>query len=92
MFTKFFKTESQENKKLNPNGNGLGLYISRKICLCMGGDLKCQSQLQMGTTMQMTFKVSLRSEIMAKNLSFKPLLDDVYDDSHPMPVQNNAAS
>lgn len=42
---KLFKPFSRidTNKDLNPNGDGLGLYICRLICNNLGGDIKCES-------------------------------------------------
>lgn len=33
-------------------GTGLGLTISRQLCLAMGGDLRCSSQRQVGSTFE----------------------------------------
>ena len=28
------------NKEMNPNGNGLGLYICKQVCIILGGDIE----------------------------------------------------
>ena len=44
---------------MNPTGNGLGLYISRKICRALGGDLLVTSKVGKGTTFSMTINMYL---------------------------------
>ena len=38
---------------MNPSGNGLGLYISRKICCALGGDLYVESIVGEGSNFVM---------------------------------------
>lgn len=44
---------------MNPSGHGLGLYISRKICLASGGDLTVDSKDGQGSTFTMTLEIKL---------------------------------
>lgn len=39
IFKPFHKVNTAESKALNPNGNGLGLSICKKIAECLNGDL-----------------------------------------------------
>jgi len=41
---------------MNPNGNGLGLNISKNIAKCLKGDLTCRSILGLGSTFSFTFE------------------------------------
>lgn len=43
LFQPFYKSKDQTSVKMNPNGNGLGLYMSKQICIAAGGDLKLTS-------------------------------------------------
>ena len=54
LFQPFSQVKSEENRKMNPSGNGLGLFISRNICRSLGGDLVCKSQLGQGTKMELS--------------------------------------
>lgn len=47
LFTKF---GTGNNKGLNTNGLGLGLYLSKEICRKLGGDINCESILGIGST------------------------------------------
>lgn len=42
---------------MNPSGHGLGLFISRKICLALGGDLTVESKAGFGSTFVMTVAI-----------------------------------
>ena len=44
--------------KMNPNGNGLGLYMSKQICIAAGGDLKLTSQHMVGSSF--SFKMAVK--------------------------------
>ena len=57
MFTPFYRSNDTENRKMNPNGHGLGLYISKNICKALGGDLKVSSKQGQGATFTMTMKI-----------------------------------
>lgn len=39
---------------MNPSGNGIGLYISRKICRALGGDLTVSSNVGSGSIFRMS--------------------------------------
>lgn len=48
---------------MNPSGNGIGLYISQKICRALGGDLLVNSKIGEGSTFTMTiFMKSLKTK------------------------------
>lgn len=65
MFKKFGKLASNSN--LNPNGVGLGLYISKNIAKLSGGLLSFDSRHNFGST----FKLVLPVEMVADNDSTK---------------------
>ncbi len=46
-----------EHKKQNPTGRGLGLSICKLIVEQMGGKVTVASELEVGSTFSMTFKV-----------------------------------
>jgi two-component system sensor histidine kinase EvgS len=41
LFQPFFQTTNIKSKRMNPNGNGLGLSICKDIALSMKGDIDC---------------------------------------------------
>ena len=41
--------KTEESRQLNPNGNGLGLHICRRIAECMGGSVHLESEQGQGT-------------------------------------------
>ena len=49
IFTPFYKVDTDESRKLNANGNGLGLSICKKIAKCLNGDLTVSSEWGVGT-------------------------------------------
>ena len=55
IFEPFFQGSSQ--KKYNPNGLGVGLYISKKICESLEGFIKVQSEPGEGSTFTFAMKV-----------------------------------
>ena len=42
---------------MNPSGNGLGLFISRKICRSLAGDLLLESKKGEGSKFTMTIGI-----------------------------------
>jgi len=48
LFTKF--GTGKNSRGLNTNGLGLGLYLSKEICLKLGGDITCESIEGIGST------------------------------------------
>lgn len=58
LFQPFFKSKDQNSVQLNPNGNGLGLYISRQICDAAGGSLEVFSQHMVGSNFKFTMQVT----------------------------------
>jgi signal transduction histidine kinase len=47
IFQPFIQVDSKLSRKYE--GTGLGLFIARKFCDCMGGDLQLKSKIGMGT-------------------------------------------
>ena len=52
---------------MNPNGNGLGLYMSKQICIAAGGELKLSSQLMIGSSFSFTMAVKKVPQISDLN-------------------------
>jgi len=52
IFEKFYRAENAQ--KVEPNGNGLGLYITKNIIEKHGGKIYVESQLKRGTTFWFT--------------------------------------
>ena len=48
VFDKFFRSENA--KRMDPNGNGLGLYMARKMVDIIGGKIWFESEEGKGTT------------------------------------------
>ena len=67
IFTTFFRSEEDKNRKMNPSGVGLGMYISRAICRALGGDLIVKSKLGYGSTFTMTMHIKWLSDCLDKN-------------------------
>ncbi len=49
IFTPFFQTRDEESQRMNKRSHGLGLYICKKICESLGGNLHAESQLGKGS-------------------------------------------
>ena len=56
LFKKFFRGSNVE--QLEPNGNGLGLYITKNIIERHGGKISVSSQLNRGTTFEFTLPLN----------------------------------
>jgi signal transduction histidine kinase len=57
LFDPYFRVKDKISLKLNPNGNGLGLSICKKICSCLGGYINCISVPGEGTCMIFAMKI-----------------------------------
>jgi PAS domain S-box-containing protein len=55
MFSKFFRASN--GRTLDPNGSGLGLYITKSIVSHFGGSINYKSTLNQGTTFYVTLPV-----------------------------------
>jgi signal transduction histidine kinase len=49
---------------MNPNGNGLGLSICKKIAICFKGDLTCVSTIGHGTTFELTIPAPFEEQAL----------------------------
>jgi K+-sensing histidine kinase KdpD len=58
IFLPYYKIMNQQSKRLNPNGNGLGLSICARICKSLNGYIDCFSQVSMGTCMTFGMQIS----------------------------------
>jgi len=71
IFKKFYRASNAA--ELQPNGNGLGLFITRNIIKRHGGDIGFESQLNRGTTFWFTLPLSS---------SLVPEKESVFEDSY----------
>ena len=55
LFQPFYRTKDSKSRERNPNGHGLGLSISSQIAEGLGGSLKCESELGVGTSFIFSF-------------------------------------
>jgi two-component system phosphate regulon sensor histidine kinase PhoR len=51
-FEQFYRSE--EGRRLAPDGSGIGLYAVKGLMTAMGGDVRLDSQLGLGTTVKLT--------------------------------------
>ena len=58
LFRNFSQVRNDTTARLNPNGNGLGLSICRKIAHLLGGDIKVTSEVGVGSTFTIQVPVS----------------------------------
>lgn len=61
IFEQFYRVRNRLSKSLNPNGNGIGLNISKRICQLFEGDLVCDSLQNSWTLMKFKFKIPKKS-------------------------------
>ena len=45
-----WRSSNEVSRNLNSHGSGLGLFICQKICKSLGGDIRVQSEVNVGTT------------------------------------------
>lgn len=48
LFQPFYKATDAKNLRMNPESNGIGLNISKRIATCLGGDLVLNEHSQVG--------------------------------------------
>jgi len=65
LFKPYFKCGSADSKRLNPNGNGLGLSICKRIVQALGGDLNVSSELEIGSI----FSVELTTDMLTAQMA-----------------------
>ena len=49
IFTPFFQSKNETSQRMNKRTHGLGLYICKRICESLGGNLHVESQLGKGS-------------------------------------------
>ena len=57
LFKPYFKSSDSQSLKLNPAGKGLGLYISKQICIAAGGTLEVTSATGLGSRFEFTMPI-----------------------------------
>jgi signal transduction histidine kinase len=60
IFSKFYRAENAQ--KLEPNGSGLGLYITKNIIEKHGGKIHIESQEKRGTTFIINIPINISPE------------------------------
>ena len=71
IFQPFFSTASQCSRKMNPNGNGLGLSICKSIAKAINGDITFTSQVGLGTCFTFTMTMQSVEKSAAKEAANK---------------------
>jgi len=56
LFEPFYATQNKTSRSLNPNGNGLGLFICKSICEHLGGNIEVSSVPAFGTKFNFTME------------------------------------
>ena len=59
LFQAYYKVDTSESRKLNPNGNGLGLSICKNMANCLGGDLIVTSEWGIGSCFSFSFEPAI---------------------------------
>ncbi len=72
IFSPFFSTANQGSRKMNPNGNGLGLSICKNIAKALKGDITFTSQIGLGTCFTLTLPLQATSDSAAMKTPGKP--------------------
>lgn len=69
LFEPFYATPNKESRSLNPNGNGLGLFICKSICEHLGGSIKVTSVQGFGTKFEFTIEGQLGAHYSGETTS-----------------------
>ena len=56
VFNLLWRSKSVANLKLNPDGQGIGLYISKQLCQSLGGDVDLMSVYNQGCYVTITMR------------------------------------
>ena len=59
LFKSHYRAKDPESQKINPGGNGLGLYISKLIAVNLGGNLTVESTQGKGTVFYFELKLNI---------------------------------
>ena len=57
LFKPYFRSSDSQSLKLNPAGKGLGLYVSKQICIAAGGTLEVTSATGLGSRFEFTMPI-----------------------------------
>jgi osomolarity two-component system sensor histidine kinase SLN1 len=76
IFTPFYKVDTDESRKLNANGNGLGLSICKNIAKCLNGDLTVSSEWGIGSIFILKIEAENCGEIMIRDPSKNKMVKD----------------
>ena len=57
LFKPYFRSSDTQSLKLNPAGKGLGLYVSKQICIAAGGTLEVTSATGLGSRFEFTMPI-----------------------------------
>ena len=63
LFTPFYKSGDENSQRHNPNGNGLGLYMSKCICNAAGGSLEVESTHMLGSHFKFSMVITSAREV-----------------------------
>ena len=68
VFNLLWRSNSTDHQRLNPDGQGIGLYISQQICQSLGGDVELTSVQGQGCCVTITMQAQKR-KIVAHDMS-----------------------
>ena len=55
-----WRSNNSDHQRLNPDGQGIGLYISKQICQGLGGDVELTSVYRQGSCVTITMQANER--------------------------------
>eukprot|EP00741_Cyanophora_paradoxa_P000314 tig00000403_g305.t1 len=75
LFSWFYQVDSSHSRQYG--GTGLGLFISRKLAVLLGGDMRCESERGRGSTFFVTFPARAITDGAAALALPPPISDEV---------------
>lgn len=89
IFDAFHQVEARDDHQVG--GTGLGLSISQQICVAMGGKLRCESRVGVGTTFSFTLELPRASRPAADNQADTSRhRDEPADEEHALRLSGRA--
>ena len=59
VFDLLWTSRDVTHRRLNPDGQGIGLYVSKRICECLGGDIELSTVNKRGSCFKIIFPTEL---------------------------------
>lgn len=79
LFTEYYMVNDDNHKRLNPNGSGLGLYLSKSLAVLMKGDITVESTYNKGT--KFTIRLPVESNNMNEENKIQTILGEYTEPS-----------